>query len=129
MARCASGCWKAWPDSGRDEADPGFATIVFEPTIIADLSPVKASHASPRGEIRAEWTAEANKVRYEVEVPAGSRGLLRLKPDYRNATVDGAAWDGGGDRTLTSGTHTITFTYTPVARKARAEHSINARTP
>ena len=62
-------------------------------------------------------------------MPAGSHGLLRLKPDYRNAQVDGAAWDGKGDHALTPGTHTITFTYTPVARKARAEHSINARTP
>ena len=112
-----------------DEADPGFATIIFEPTIIAELSPVKASHASPRGDIRAEWTAEGDKVRYVVEVPAGSRGLLRLRQDYRNAQVDGAAWGGKGDYALTPGLHTITFTYTPVARKARAEHSINARTP
>jgi alpha-L-rhamnosidase len=112
-----------------DETDPGFATIVFEPTIIAELSPVKASHASPKGDIRAEWTAEGDKVRYEVDIPAGSRGLLRLNRDYRNITVDGATWDGKGERALTSGTHAIAFTYTPVARKARAEHSINARTP
>ncbi len=112
-----------------DETDPGFATIIFEPTIIAELSPVKASHDSPKGQIRAEWTAEGNKVHYEVEIPAGSRGLLRLNPDYRNVTVDGGAWDGKGDRALTSGTHAIAFTYTPVARKARAENSINARTP
>ncbi|MCY1560475.1 hypothetical protein D9M68_976110 [compost metagenome] len=103
--------------------------MVFEPTIIAELSPVKASHASPRGDIRAEWTAEGDQVRYEVEVPPASRGLLRLRPDYRNAQVDGAAWDGKGDRALPPGTHVITFTYTPVARKARTEHSINARTP
>ena len=50
-------------------------------------------------------------------------------PGYRNAAVDGTAWDGKDDYALASGTHTITFTYTPVARKARAEHSINARTP
>ena len=68
-------------------------------------------------------------MRYVVEVPAGSRGLLRLRQDYRNAQVDGAAWGGKGDYALTPGLHTITFTYTPVARKARAEHSINARTP
>ena len=112
-----------------DETDPGFATIIFEPTIIADLSPVHASHASPRGDIRAEWSAEGDDVRYTVEVPPGSRGLLRLRPDYHNAQVDSAAWDGKGDYALTPGTHTITFTYSPVARKARAEHSINARTP
>jgi alpha-L-rhamnosidase len=112
-----------------DETDPGFASIIFEPTIIAELSPVKAHHDSPRGAIRAEWTAEGDKVRYEVEVPRGARGLLRLNPDYRNITVDGTPWDGKGEHALTPGTHAIAFTYTPVARKARAEHSINARTP
>jgi alpha-L-rhamnosidase len=112
-----------------DEADPGFATIIFEPTIIAELSPVKARHDSPKGLIRAEWTAEGETVRYEVEVPNGSRGLLRLNAGYRDITVDGSAWDGKGERALTPGTHAIAFTYTPVARKARTEHSINARTP
>ncbi len=32
-----------------DETDPGFATIVFEPTIIAELSPVRAITTVPRG--------------------------------------------------------------------------------
>lgn len=112
-----------------DENDAGFATIIFEPTIIADLSPVKASHASPRGPIRAEWTVDGEKVRYSVEVPVGSRGVLRLRPDYRNIEVDGVAWDGKGERVLAPGQHAISFTHTPVARSKRAEHSINARTP
>ncbi|MGV8854705.1 MAG: family 78 glycoside hydrolase catalytic domain [Devosia sp.] len=112
-----------------DESRPGFAAIIFEPTIIGELSPVKASHDSPQGAIRAEWTADGNRVRYEVEVPHGSNGLLRLNHDYRDITVDGAAWDGRGDHALTAGTHNIDFTYTPVARTAQAEHSINARTP
>ena len=112
-----------------DEGDAGFATIIYEPTIIGALSPVKASHESPKGLIRAEWTAERDKVRYEVEVPAGSRGVLRLKPDYRDITVDGVAWSGKGDHALAPGSHTITFTYTPAAPKARDHHSINARTP
>ncbi|MGV8952424.1 MAG: hypothetical protein ACOH2M_15060, partial [Cypionkella sp.] len=59
----------------------------------------------------------------------GSNGLLRLNHDYRDITVDGAAWDGRGDHALTAGTHNIDFTYTPVARTSQAEHSINARTP
>ena len=112
-----------------DEGDPGFATVIFEPTIIGELSPVKASHASPQGLIRAEWTVTGDTVRYAVEVPAGARGLLRLKPDYRHASVDGAAWDGAGERELVAGSHVITFTYTPVPRKVRDQNSINARTP
>ena len=112
-----------------DAADPGFATIVFEPTIIGDLSPVKASHDSPRGPIRAEWTATGETVRYAVEVPAGSRGVLRLRDDYSDILVDGAGWNGRGDFALTPGSHVITFTYTPVPRAMRNHNAINARTP
>ncbi len=112
-----------------DETDPGFATVVFEPTIIAELSPVKAHHDSPRGLIRAEWTVDGDKVSYTVEVPAGARGLLRLSPDYRNVQVDGEAWDGKGDRPLAAGQHAIAFTYTPKPRPTRTGLSINARTP
>jgi alpha-L-rhamnosidase len=112
-----------------DETDPGFATIILEPTIIAELSPVKASHDSPRGLIRAEWTAQGEIVRYAVDVPAGSRGVLRLREDYRDIAVDGTAWNGQGDFALAPGSHVISFTYTPVPRAARDENKINARTP
>ena len=36
---------------------------------------------------------------------------------------------GQGDKALTPGKHAISFTYTPVLRAQKAEHSINARTP
>lgn len=114
----------------RPDADnPGFATIVFEPTIVAELSPVKAHHDSPRGMIRADWTLDGSKVRYDVEVPDTSVGVLRLASDYRNITVDGAPWDGKGEHALASGKHSVTFDFTPAPRQKRAEHSINARTP
>jgi alpha-L-rhamnosidase len=112
-----------------DPEDPGFATVIFEPTIIPDLSPVSAEHLSPRGPIRAGWTVEGGAVRYEVEVPQTSKGVLRLPNGANNIHVDGAAWDGQGDRALAAGSHVIEFQYTPPARKARATHSINARTP
>ena len=112
-----------------DEQDPGFATIVFEPTIIAELSPVRAHHESPKGMIRAEWTVDGDRVSYQVEVPAGSRGVLRLSPDHRSITVDGGAWDGKGDHALAPGSHAITFNYTPKPRPTRTGPNINARTP
>lgn len=112
-----------------DEIEPGFAKVVFEPTIIAELSPVKAYHESPRGIIRAGWSVSGDAVTYEVEVPAGSAGVLRLPSSYRNISVDGAAWNGQGDKALGAGTHSITFSFTPVLRAQKAEHSINARTP
>jgi alpha-L-rhamnosidase len=112
-----------------DENAPGFQTIIFEPTILPELSPVKAHHESPRGMIRAEWTVDGGKVRYEVEVPEGAHGALRLAPDYRNIVVDGAAWDGKGQYTLSPGRHAIDFLYTPAPRQQRTGVSINARTP
>lgn len=112
-----------------DPEAPGFDTVIFEPVIIGELSPIKSSHASPKGLIRAEWSVDGDAVRYEVEVPADTRGILRLAAHYRDITVDGAAWDGKGDHALASGVHAIAFNHTPAQRKPRADHSINARTP
>lgn len=111
-----------------DPEEPGFATIIFEPTIVPELSPVAASHDSPRGTIRAGWTVEGDRVRYEVEVPRGARGVLRLAETYQNIEVDGETW-AGGEQALSAGTHSITFTYTAPARQQRSEVTINARTP
>jgi alpha-L-rhamnosidase len=112
-----------------DETDPGFATIIFEPTVIADLSPVRAHHESDKGLICAGWTVTGDAVTYEVEVPDASTGILRLASDYHNISVDGAAWNGQGDKVLSPGKHSVTFNFTPVLRQQKAEHSINARTP
>jgi alpha-L-rhamnosidase len=109
-----------------DPDDPGFATVIFEPVIIPELSPVKASHDSERGAIKAGWTLESGKVRYEVTVPAGSRGVLRLKA--ANISVDGAAWT-GGERELAAGDHVIAFDYVAPARLGLNNLDINARTP
>jgi alpha-L-rhamnosidase len=109
-----------------DPDDPGFATILFAPVIIPELSPVRASHDSPHGTIAAGWTLEDGKVRYEVTVPAGARGILRL--DAPNLTVDGAPWAGEG-QDLAPGDHTITFDYMAPERLEHHTLEINARTP
>jgi alpha-L-rhamnosidase len=109
-----------------DPEDPGFATIIFEPVIIPELSPVAATHDSPRGTIKAGWTVAEGKVRYEITVPAQSRGLLRL--DAPNVTVDGERW-AGGERELSPGDHTIGFDYVAPERLPRDKLNVNARTP
>ncbi len=106
--------------------DPGFATIVFEPIVIAELSPVRASHDIARGTIRAGWTVEGEKVRYEVTVPPGARGLLRLAAP--NITVDGRAWT-GGECELAPGDHDISFDHVALNRLEIARLDTNARTP
>ncbi len=112
-----------------DAADPGFSTIVFEPTIIAELSPVQAYHDSAMGRIEAGWTVTGDAVRYEVVVPAGATGLLRLRPDYRQVQLDGAAIAGGDEVALAAGRHVVTFVHTPVVRSVPEHTGINARTP
>ena len=109
-----------------DPQDPGFATVVFEPVVIAELSPVNATHDSPRGQIKAGWTVEGGKVRYAVTVPAASKGVLKLTAP--NISVDGAAW-GGGERELAPGDHLITFDYVAPAHLSVEKLDINARTP
>ena len=89
-----------------DPETPGFATIIFRPTIIPELSPVSAWHESARGRIEAGWSVQGRQVRYDIEVPAESRGVLRLPDDYRRPTVDGSPFAG---EYLGPGKHRITF--------------------
>ncbi|MGN6489918.1 MAG: family 78 glycoside hydrolase catalytic domain [Devosia sp.] len=109
-----------------DPENPGFATVIFEPVIVPELSPVAATHDSPRGQIRAGWTVENGRVRYAVTVPADAKGRLRL--DAPNITVDDVAWS-GGERELAAGDHTIGFDYFAPERLTLKRLDINARTP
>jgi alpha-L-rhamnosidase len=109
-----------------DPEDPGFATIIFEPVIMPELSPASATYDSARGQIRAGWTVESGKVRYDVTVPAESRGVLRL--DAPNLTVDGSRFT-GREHELPAGDHTITFDYVAPERLELSKLDINARTP
>ncbi len=111
-----------------DPEAPGFKTIIFEPTIIPELSPVKAHHESPAGLIRAEWVMDGEAVRYEIDIPEGSRGVLRLDSAYRDVAIDGAK-SAGGEVILAAGSHLITFNYSAPLRVQRGGANINARTP
>lgn len=97
-----------------DEEQPGFRHIVFEPTIIAELSPVRAHHDSAAGTIEAEWVLEGNRVTYTVTVPQGATGTLVLDRNYKDAVLDGvplpgAAGDSKARSPLAPGRHTVTF--------------------
>jgi alpha-L-rhamnosidase len=111
-----------------DPQQPGFETIIFEPTIISDLSPVAATHDSPKGLIKAGWTVEGDKVRYEIEVPNGAKGVLKLSDDYSDVIVDGAPLTGGNGE-LASGQHVVTFTYSEHGRLQKHATNENTRTP
>lgn len=112
-----------------DEQDPAFKTIIFEPVILADLSPVKAHHDSPAGMIHAAWTTSGDAVRYEIEVPPASKGVLRLAAAYQAAKLDGKAIATGQDVQVAPGKHLIEFTYSAPKREERQKSRVNANTP
>lgn len=111
-----------------DPEDPGFSTIVFEPTILPQLSPVAATHDSPKGRIRAAWSVEKKRVRYEVTVPGGAEGRLRLPHGATDAMVDGQPI-ASAEQVLVAGDHVITFNINPPEGLAREKLEINARIP
>jgi alpha-L-rhamnosidase len=97
-----------------DPALPGFKHVIFEPTIIPALSPVKAHHDSAAGRIEANWSVEGDKVTYDILVPEGASGTLVLSPKYKDIAVDGQpmAWSGGEEKArslLAPGKHKVTF--------------------
>ena len=96
-----------------DPEQPGFKHILFEPTIIAALSPVAAHHDSAAGRIEAGWTLDGKAVTYTVAVPEGARGTLVVAPAWRNVAVDGGSIENAASATqrvaLSAGRHTVTF--------------------
>ena len=97
-----------------DQDAPGFRQIVFEPTIIPELSPVAAHHDSAAGRIEAGWSVDGSRVTYDIVVPSGARGTLVLDPAYKDAVVDGVPLDRTGPHqksrsSLLAGRHKVTF--------------------
>lgn len=97
-----------------DPETPGFEHIIFEPTVIAALSPVAASHDSKAGRIEAGWSIADDVVTYDVQVPEGASGTLVMAANYIDATLDGAplAKVGGEEKArspLAPGRHKVTF--------------------
>ncbi|UXN76033.1 hypothetical protein N8D56_25270 (plasmid) [Devosia sp. A8/3-2] len=74
-----------------DEAEHGFKSIIFSPTIIDGLSPVSAEYASKNGVVRATWSVDGDAVRYHFTVPEGARGRLKLSQDYSDVTMNGVS--------------------------------------
>jgi alpha-L-rhamnosidase len=93
------------------EEAPGFAKILFSPVVLDGLSPVAAHYDSPKGRVEAGWTWDGEFVRYDVFVPEGAEGILRLSTSYRDARLNGVPVAVGEERPLAPGAHAITFVY------------------
>lgn len=63
-----------------DPAQPGFSYVTIRPMPVKGLDRVSAWHRAPAGIIRSVWTREAGKLTFDVTLPEGTSGELRL-PD------------------------------------------------
>jgi alpha-L-rhamnosidase len=80
--------------AGLAPAEPGYRRILVAPTVLDALDDASAWHDTPYGRAAAGWAREGDLVRFDVEVPANSRALVRLPS--------------GSEHEVGSGTHTWT---------------------
>lgn len=90
----------------RDPARPGFAGLILDPVIIPDLSPVAASHDSPKGPVAADWRIDGGTVRYAVTLPEGCHATM-IARGRAGLTIDGQP--AAADTDIGPGRHEITF--------------------
>ncbi len=62
--------------AGIRPAAPGFKKIVIQPTVVGDLTWVKAHFDSPYGRIVSDWKIEGNKLTMDVTVPANTTATI-----------------------------------------------------
>lgn len=91
----------------RDPDKPGFAGLILDPVIIPALSPVSASHDSPKGPLSAGWRVDGSTVHYTVTLPAGTSAVMTTRA---RLSINGL--EQAGDVPLAAGTHEITFALT-----------------
>lgn len=106
-----------------DPEQPAFQHIIFEPTIIPELSPVTAHHESVAGKIEVFWEVNQNHVTYTLTIPEGSTATVRLAAQYTDIELNGNGVPHGSPEKkanvqevpLSSGKHNISFNLASVS--------------
>jgi len=75
-----------------DVSGYGFKVIRFEPLFTGHLNWAKASIESPYGTVLSSWKKEADKLTWQISIPANSSGLVAL-PKGKMITVNGLKLD------------------------------------
>jgi alpha-L-rhamnosidase len=57
---------------------PGFKHIVIQPSVVGDLTWVKAQLDSPYGLIKSHWKRVGNKVTMDIDIPANTTASIRV---------------------------------------------------
>jgi hypothetical protein len=63
---------------GLDPAGPGFSRIAIQPSLVGDLTWVKAGYHSPRGLIESAWRRDGGKGTFEITIPPNTTATVRL---------------------------------------------------
>ena len=71
-----------------DPDKPGFKHIIVHPTIVGELTWVKAHHDSPYGRIAVAWKRERDRLTMEVTVPANTTATVWVPTSQPNDVTE-----------------------------------------
>jgi alpha-L-rhamnosidase len=86
--------------AGIQPAAPGFKTLRLAPLVPEGLAWVKASHHSPYGEIRSEWTKTDGGLEWRVIVPPNTTAVAEAPRGFTFA-------DGSNEKTMLAGSYDL----------------------
>jgi alpha-L-rhamnosidase len=69
-----------------DPEHPGFSRVTVRPQPVDGLDSISAWHRAPAGIIRSAWTCDASGITFDVTLPEGVTGVLRL-PDGKSVAL------------------------------------------
>jgi len=72
-----------------DPEVPGFRQFIIKPHPFGEMNDVKASHISPYGEIRSEWSIKDNRLQLKVTIPVNTTAEIYVPSTGTALTVDG----------------------------------------
>jgi alpha-L-rhamnosidase len=72
-----------------DPQHPGFKHIIMHPTLVGDLTFVKASHKSPYGEIRSAWKRDGNRFSWSISVPVNTTATVYVPANAAASVKEG----------------------------------------
>ncbi len=96
---------------GPDPAGPGFKKILIQPTVVGDLTWVKAGYDSVRGKIVSDWQRDGQKFTLHLILPSNTTATVFVPTaDPANVREGGRpAASGEGVRFLRAESHTAVF--------------------
>ena len=88
------GDWTIWVNEtlagiAPDPEQPGFKHVLMRPQPLGDLTFVKATHRSPYGTIRSEWTRKDGTFDWRIEIPANSTAKVFVPAERAETVTEG----------------------------------------